>query len=180
MKTFRKLGICLMAIMFAFNWVSCSDDNNDDEPVVQEELTPVYALDLEVNKAFLDFADIIVDYIGEDGNLAQDKMVSTKFSKKITPKALPAKIKVAVSYQLKEGIDASAVYDIQLDMEHSIKALNSKNEIVFSNTKPFNLSESKIKGTDLPLWCEIHNELLKGQTYTISVARKSDGGLIFN
>lgn len=177
MKTFRKLGMCLMAVMLAFNWVSCSDD--DDEPVVQEELTPVYSLDLGVNKAFLDIANIMVDYIDADGNAAQDKVVSTKYTKSITPKTLPAKFQVSVSYQLKDGIDSKATYDIQLDLEHAIKALNSKNDVVFHNSKPFSLNESGIKGTELPLWCEIHNELLQGQAYSISVSRKSDGGLSF-
>lgn len=123
MKTFRIIGMSLIAVLVAICAVGCSSDDDDETSSV---VIPYYSYYVETNDTLLSIIDVTVHFVGEDGIEKTEKLTQDKWLKRVMVPQLPARMKAYLTYELKEGVDVEKSYKLRLQALHHVQGIDQK------------------------------------------------------
>jgi hypothetical protein len=100
---FKLMGMLLGGLVALGSLAACSKDNEDSKPSTQASSVRVsyYA---NVSEELLDVANVMVRFIGDNGQVASEQMSATTWTKTVTI-ALPAKAGLNIQPTLKGSVD---------------------------------------------------------------------------
>lgn len=175
MKTLRRIGFSVIAVLLAFCAVGCSSDDDDDDSGV---VIPYYAYYVEASDTLLSIADVTVHFTGEDGVEQTYEMTNTSWMKKVPVTRLPAKIQAYVSYDLKEGIDESPSYKVRLQALHDVQGFDAKGFMVTDLPQKFcNYMHGTVRAGMIKKYMETNKNMIDYNMYEVVIDKDAKGKL---
>lgn len=179
MKLFKAFSILAMSLALATGFTSCGDDDDEkiDVPTIKEATTAQYSYKLTVNNQFLELADITVAIVTPDGEEIKEALNDSVFKKNFTLTNFPTSISAGVTYQWKEGLDASAFDEINLQMNsvYGITILDKNGDkletVSKSGVSINNLGVQKDKLNEIR---EIHLRTLNRSNQTVTFTKEGN------
>lgn len=174
MKTLRLIGFALVATLLSFSITACGGDDEEENVVDNSVTNAKYTYELNVNQTFLDLADITISIVTPDGKTTKENLSTTSYNKTVNVANFPAKISAGVTYKWKDGLDVSGIESIDLMMNstYSVAGLNSKGEIMKSQSKSgISINNGGVRKDKLNELRELHIKRLNQSNQTVTISK---------